>query len=188
MLCLSLGDSLAVGVGQKLPECRVEAEVGITSARFVTERLAPERADRVVISLGVNDGAAAHTLENLARVRSAVTARSVVWLLPFGHDPARRAIRTIASRFGDRTIDTSPYVGGDRLHPADAGYRTLARMVLPVPTNVMVGPDHDVGGDSGPTPASASARTTRLRPPHPAPQSARSHPRSGTPPFPRSDR
>lgn len=134
VLCLSLGDSLAVGVGQKLPECRVEAEVGITSARFVTERLSAkrfsaERVDRVVISLGVNDGEAAHTLENLARVRSSVTARSVVWLLPFGHDPARRAIQAVAARFGDRTIDTSPYVGGDRLHPTDAGYRTLAWMV-----------------------------------------------------------
>lgn len=133
MLCLSLGDSLAVGVGQKLPECRVEAEVGITSARFVTERLSPARADRVVISLGVNDGASAHTLENLARVRSAVTARSVVWLLPFEHDAARRAIQATAARFGDRTIDTSPYVGDDRLHPTDAGYRTLAGMVWPAP-------------------------------------------------------
>ena len=132
MLCLSLGDSLAVGVGQKLPECRVEAEVGITSARFVTERLSPARADRVVISLGVNDGASAHTLENLARVRSAVTARSVVWLLPFD-DAARRAIQATAARFGDRTIDTSPYVGDDRLHPTDAGYRTLAGMVWPAP-------------------------------------------------------
>lgn len=129
MLCLSLGDSLAVGVGQQLPDCRVEAEVGITSARYVTERLSPHRADRVVISLGVNDGTGANTLENLARVRSAVTARTVIWLLPFGHADARVAIQTIARRFGDRIIDTSPYVGGDKLHPTGAGYRTLAEMV-----------------------------------------------------------
>ncbi len=132
MLCLSLGDSLAVGVGRKLPECQTEAEVGITSARFIVERLSPARADRVVISLGVNDGESARTLENLLRVRSSVTARSVVWLLPFGHDLARRAISTVAARFGDRTIDTGPYVGDDRLHPTDAGYRMLARLALPI--------------------------------------------------------
>ncbi len=132
MLCLSLGDSLAVGVGQKLPECQVEAEVGITSTRFIVERLSPARADRVVISLGVNDGDSARTIENLVRVRSSVTARSVVWLLPSGHEAARRAIGAVAARFGDRTIDTSPYVGDDRLHPTDAGYRTLARLALPL--------------------------------------------------------
>jgi hypothetical protein len=55
MLCLSLGDSLAVGVGQQLPDCRVEAEVGITSTRYVVEHRSPHYADRVVISLGVND-------------------------------------------------------------------------------------------------------------------------------------
>lgn len=129
MFCLALGDSLAVGVGQKLPECRVEAEVGITSTRFATERLGPLHADRVIVSLGVNDGADAHTLENLARVRSRIAARSVVWLLPFGHDRARAAIHQIAARYGDRTIDTGPFVGGDKLHPSEAGYRSLAQLV-----------------------------------------------------------
>lgn len=150
MFCLSLGDSLSVGVGQQLPQCRIEAEVGITSARFVIERLSPYRADKVVISLGVNDGAGAHTLENLARVRSAVTARTVIWLLPFGHGDARAAIQTIARRFGDRTIDTGPYVGGDKLHPNEAGYRTLAQMVLASPATVMVGLGPLVAGHRGP--------------------------------------
>jgi lysophospholipase L1-like esterase len=140
VLCLSLGDSIAVGVGQKLPECQIEAEVGITSARFIAERLLPSRADRVVISLGVNDGESARTVENLVRVRSSVTAGSVVWLLPFGHDPARRAIQAVAARFGDRTIDTGPYVGADRLHPTDAGYRSLARLALPPPRPSWPGP------------------------------------------------
>jgi lysophospholipase L1-like esterase len=129
VFCLSLGDSLAVGVGQQLPQCRVEAEVGITSSRYLIEHRLPHFADRVVISLGVNDAAGTNTLENLARVRSAVSARSVIWLLPFGHPAARVAIQTIARRFGDRTIDTGPFVGGDKLHPTDAGYRTLAQMV-----------------------------------------------------------
>lgn len=150
MFCLLLGDSLAVGVGQQLPQCRIEAEVGITSARYIEERLSPYRADRVVISLGVNDGAGAHTLENLARVRSAVTARSVIWLLPFGHGDARAAIQTIARRFGDRTIDTSPYVGGDKLHPSEAGYRTLSQMVYSSPTTVMVGLGPPITGHRGP--------------------------------------
>ena len=149
MLCLSLGDSLAVGVGQQLPECRVEAEVGITSTRYVAEHRSPHAADRVVISLGVNDGAGTNTLENLTRVRSAVRARTVIWLLPFGHSDVRAAILTIARRFGDRTIDTSPYVGSDKLHPSEAGYRTLAQMVSSSPTTVMVGLAPTVSGHRG---------------------------------------
>lgn len=145
VLCLSLGDSLAVGVGQQLPQCRVEAEIGITSARYAIEHRSPHYADRVVISLGVNDGAGANTLENLARVRSAVSARSVIWLLPFGHSDARAAIQTIARRFGDRTIDTSPFVGVDKLHPTEAGYRTLAQLVS-LPTTVMAGRDPAIAG------------------------------------------
>jgi len=133
VFCLSLGDSLAVGVGQQMPNCRVEAEVGITSSRYVVEHRFPHYADRVVISLGVNDGVGTNTLENLARVRSAVSARSVIWLLPYGHTDVRNAIMAIAHRYGDRTIDTSPFVGSDKLHPSEAGYRTLAQLVSAPP-------------------------------------------------------
>jgi hypothetical protein len=121
-----MGDSIAVGVGHFMPECRTEARVGITSKRFVQElRSAPE-AEQVVISLGVNDGPTMHTQANLEILRRTVRARHVFWLLPAGHEPARTAIRAVANRFGDRLIDTAPFAGSDGLHPTGTGYRTLA--------------------------------------------------------------
>lgn len=127
--CLVLGDSIAVGVGQMLPECRTEARVGITSRQFIQQMLSPQEAERVVISLGVNDGASPATVDNLRQVRASVRGRQVYWLLPAGHPATRTAIRTVASQFGDRLIDAGATVGPDGLHPTGAGYRALAATV-----------------------------------------------------------
>lgn len=127
--CLVIGDSIAVGVGQYLPECRTEARVGITSQQFIATLLSPQEAGRVVISLGVNDGVAATTPRNLRTVRETVRGASVFWLLPAHHEYARVAIRRIAAEFGDRLIDSAPQVGPDGLHPTGAGYRTLAKQI-----------------------------------------------------------
>jgi lysophospholipase L1-like esterase len=127
--CLVIGDSIAVGVGQYLPECRTEARVGITSQQFVHELLTPENADKVVISLGVNDGLSGYTAANLQRVRETVQGRAVYWLLPAHHDHARALIRSVATRFGDRLIDCTPEAGPDGLHPTGAGYRTLGAKI-----------------------------------------------------------
>jgi lysophospholipase L1-like esterase len=127
--CLVIGDSIAVGVGHYLTECRTEARVGITSEQFVHEMLSQQFADTVVISLGVNDGPSPFTAANLQRVRETVRGRMVYWLLPPNHDFARAVIRSIAIRFGDRLIDCAPEAGPDGLHPTGAGYRTLGTRI-----------------------------------------------------------
>jgi lysophospholipase L1-like esterase len=127
--CLVIGDSIAVGVGQYLPECRTEARVGITSQQFVHELLSPQDADKVVISLGVNDGVSALTAGNLQRVRETVRGRAVYWLLPANHDHARAVIRSVAALYGDRVIDCTPEAGPDGLHPTGAGYRMLGAQI-----------------------------------------------------------
>ena len=127
--CLIIGDSIAVGVGQALPECRTEARVGITSNQFVHQLLSPQQADRIVISLGVNDGNSAFTIANLERVRESVRGHSVYWLLPAHHEHARAAIRTVAARFGDWLIDCAPTAGPDGLHPTGTGYRALGALI-----------------------------------------------------------
>ncbi len=127
--CLVIGDSIALGVGQTLPECRTEARVGITSRQFVHQFLSPREADKVVISLGVNDGVSAYTIPNLQRVRESVRGRTVYRLLPANHDYARTAIRTVAAKFGDRVIDCAPQAGPDGLHPTGKGYRTLGAQI-----------------------------------------------------------
>jgi len=127
--CLVIGDSIAVGVGHYLSECRTEARVGITSQQFIHELLSPQNADKVVISLGVNDGGSLYTAANLQRVRETVRGRTVYWLLPAHHDHARDAIRSVAARFGDRLIDCTPQAGPDGLHPTGAGYRMLGAQI-----------------------------------------------------------
>jgi len=126
--CLVIGDSIAVGVGQQMPECRTEARKGINSQQFIATTETSERADRVVISLGANDDAAARTLDNLIELRKSVQARVVYWLIPASSQRARSAVRVVARRFGDRIIDTAPFAGQDGLHPTGIGYRKLAMM------------------------------------------------------------
>jgi hypothetical protein len=127
--CAVIGDSIAVGVGRYLPECRIEARVGVTSGQFVRGLLSPVEAGRVVISLGVNDGPSAATVMNLRIVREAVQGAAVFWLLPANHEYARVAIRVVAGEFGDRLIDAGRETGPDGLHPTGAGYRALAGLV-----------------------------------------------------------
>jgi hypothetical protein len=126
--CLVMGDSIAVGVGQQLPECRTEARVGISSTAVVQALRGDRAAEKVVISLGANDGASGQTLGNLQDLRRTVSARVVYWLLPASSAQARSAIHAVAARYGDRVIDTAPYAGPDRLHPTGTGYRALAAL------------------------------------------------------------
>jgi hypothetical protein len=79
-----------------------------------------------IISLGVNDGEAVATAENLVRLRARVSADIVYWLLTGGNPRARDAVRAIAGRFGDRLIDAAPLAGTDHVHPDRAGYARLA--------------------------------------------------------------
>ena len=130
--CIMIGDSIAYGVGQARPECETVARVGISSGRYVSALLPPGRtvAGTAVISLGVNDGDTADTLENLRTVRERIQAQSVVWLLPGLKQNVRDMIRTVAAENGDRTLDTRPEVGRDHLHPTGAGYQRIANATL----------------------------------------------------------
>ena len=128
--CLILGDSLALGIGQYRPECRTAAQVGITSARYIQTLLIDQSATTALISLGVNDGDEAPTLDNLRQVRRHVHAQKVFWLLPGIKPHARAAIRQVAVEFDDFLVDTSYEAGpGDHLHPNRDGYKFLASMV-----------------------------------------------------------
>jgi hypothetical protein len=124
--CLVLGDSIAVGVGQARPDCGVVAESGISSERYVQSLLAPRQARTVVISLGVNDSDSIATADNLRRLRNAVRAHTVYWLLVGSNRRTRDAARMVAVTYGDRLIDVAPLAGPDHIHPDRAGYAVLA--------------------------------------------------------------
>jgi len=126
MTCLVVGDSIAVGVATAMPECQVRARSGITSIGYLQSLAIPLAADLVVISLGANDWHLS-TFANLCALRQSLTARRVVWLLPNIQRPGvRDAIQRVAAMHGDRTVDTAPYAGPDRVHPGGPGYAAIA--------------------------------------------------------------
>jgi hypothetical protein len=124
--CLVLGDSIAVGVGQARRECGVVAESGISSERYVQSFLAPRQARTVVISLGVNDSDSVATADNLHRLRNAIRAQTVYWLLAGSNRRTRDAARMVAAMYRDRLIDVAPLAGPDHIHPDRTGYAILA--------------------------------------------------------------
>lgn len=125
MSCMLIGDSIAVGTAFVMPQCQSIAQKGISSSRFVAELLKPVVSDTVIISLGSNDRQV--DLVSLKTVRSAVTAKKVIWLIPYGHSDRRNAIIKLASEHGDGTIDIVPFTGADKVHPTQEGYKSIAR-------------------------------------------------------------
>ncbi len=132
--CIALGDSIAVGVGHARPDCKVMAVTGITSGRYVSLLPPLHAAHIAIISLGVNDSEDMDTLANLRLLRSRVQARTVYWMLVGINPRARVAVRTVATEYGDRMIDTAPLAGPDHIHPDRTGYARLARLTGSVGT------------------------------------------------------
>ncbi|MHB0729920.1 hypothetical protein ACX4MZ_21470 [Roseomonas mucosa] len=130
MLYTVADDSLAVGVAASAPQCEALARVGIGTGDYLRTFARPIGGDRVVISLGVNDGPGAATLENLAGLRGCITARDVFWLLPGQSDRARHAIQRVAAAFRDRLIDTRPAVRRDHLHLTRRAYWAVAQLTV----------------------------------------------------------
>ena len=130
MYCVIAGDSLAIGVAFDAPQCEALARVGIGSRKYLHAYAQPISSQRVMISLGANDGPHAETLENLMLLRGRITAREVFWLLPGRSDQARGAIHAVARAFGDRLIDTQPAVGPDRLHLSGRAYQALVQLTM----------------------------------------------------------
>lgn len=124
--CLIVGDSIAVGVAVYRPDCVSHSRGAWDSGRWNRDYLAvaTSRAYRtVIVSLGAND-LHVDTDGNLRRLRAALQADRVFWILP--HRPsARAAIERIAAEHGD-TVLSRQDVSSDGIHPTTAGYRLLA--------------------------------------------------------------
>ena len=116
--CLIVGDSIAVGLAQQMPECGSSARVGIRASAVVGR---VRQADRVIVSAGSNDlRDSAGLRAALERVRAGAGGGVVVWVLPA--NGARQAVLSVARHHGDRTV--SFRAGRDGVHPRS--YRELA--------------------------------------------------------------
>lgn len=127
--CTIIGDSIAVGLGQEMHECRTIAQVGISSGHWDQEHanLHFTRHVPVVISLGSNDGEnLSYTLEHLERIRSRIAADApVLWIVPACSAAAKAAVYRVSAKYHDRIIWVHP--GGDGIHPRS--YHELAASV-----------------------------------------------------------
>jgi lysophospholipase L1-like esterase len=132
--CLILGDSIAVGVSTKRPECISYAKGGINTYqwnnKFITKDLS---APVVIISLGSNDHKYVKTRRELETMRDLVKADRVYWILPHGNlkgsevpiENIQYYIRDIAKVYGDIVLPIK-HPSSDKIHPSDRGYRELA--------------------------------------------------------------
>ena len=108
--CAIVGDSIAVGAGQYLRSCKLNAKIGIPS-RAVIERVDPS-ADINVVSAGSNDPDNPALRENLEHIRQ--RANRTIWILP-AVPRAREIVRGVAARHGDAIVSFTP--SSDQVHP-----------------------------------------------------------------------
>ena len=131
--CLILGDSIAVGLGQVMPQCVTEAKSGINSIAYNTVFHNGNRiASVVVISLGTNDSTNVKTGGNLILLRNEIDADVVYWVLPSKSikSKQREVVLNIAEHHDDRIIDIDKeWLSSDHIHPTGNGYKQIAKLV-----------------------------------------------------------
>jgi lysophospholipase L1-like esterase len=128
--CLILGDSIAVGTHQFKQECVAYAKGGINSWQWRKQYLEKDNgndlvAQNVIISLGSNDHRGVKTKEELSRIRIAVRAKKVFWILPAIKPDIQDIVKEIALGFGDTVLPINR-LQPDGIHPSWAGYKELA--------------------------------------------------------------
>lgn len=124
--CLILGDSIATGVDLAFhKECRVSAEVGITSSRFISKYGSTFQSKQVIISLGSND--ANDPSIQLDVLRGGIDADEVVWLVPERH---KDVILEIARRYKDKVLMINDFdMSKDKIHPTGKGYYDISNRI-----------------------------------------------------------
>ncbi len=134
--CLIVGDSIAVGTKQFMPECQLQGKGGINTWQFNKIYKGSFYADTVIISLGSNDHKGVKTYDELFEMRQRVGAKNVFWVLPAGNLPAggvsidkiQSIVKEIASNYGDTVLPITR-LQADGIHPSWAGYKDIAEKV-----------------------------------------------------------
>lgn len=123
MSCAIIGDSIAVGIAQQLPECTSVAKVGISSAGWLGRHSAilDRPQDVLVVSLGSNDG---QRFERgvFEAIQKRANAKRIIWVLPACNHAAHDGLVEFAREHGDLVLSFVP--GRDGVHPAS--YKEVA--------------------------------------------------------------
>jgi len=125
-----LGDSIAVGTHHIRSGCVAYARSGINSQQWRKEYLERDQgnnlvAETIIISLGSNDHRGVKTLEEISRIRLAVKAKRVFWILPAIKPEIQAMVKEVAAGFGDTVIPITQ-LQPDGVHPSWAGYKEIA--------------------------------------------------------------
>jgi lysophospholipase L1-like esterase len=125
--CYIMGDSIAQGIAMNRKDCSSETKVGlntINALKYWSKKGVTEK-DKIIISLGVNDGNF-KTEENLNLLRGQMLrANQVIWILPPKNDKSI-IVRRLATRYGDYVLNIDSQLGSDRIHPTGKGYMKIA--------------------------------------------------------------
>jgi len=127
--CLVLGDSIAVGLYQQMPQCESLSKGGWNTYQWNRDYLKYDlSAKTVIISLGSNDHKHIKTQAELEQLRAKVQADRVYWILPAIKPDIQRIVKVVAALHGDTVVPIAR-LQPDGVHPSWAGYKDLARVV-----------------------------------------------------------
>jgi hypothetical protein len=108
--CSVVGDSIALGAGRYLRDCKVNAKNGISSSAVILR--IDSSADINVVSVGSNDAANLKLRADLEQIRS--RAKRLIWILPIDIQ-ARSVVQAVADSHGDQVVSFAP--ASDQVHP-----------------------------------------------------------------------
>lgn len=127
MDCTVVGDSIALGFKNKLPECIYHAKNGINSWQWnnsYSDKLIS--SETVIISLGTNDHKNVKTKQELELIRNRVKSKHVVWILPSEKvEETTRNIIVLIAKANRDTVLPIQYLQADKIHPSTRGYADL---------------------------------------------------------------
>lgn len=127
--CYIMGDSIAQGVAMNRKDCSSETQVGLNTKKAAQYWLNKGMLikDKVIISLGVNDGNI-DTTDNLMLIRKNIKANQVIWILPPKIDKSV-VVRKVATNYGDFVLNINSQLGKDNIHPTGKGYVNIAEHI-----------------------------------------------------------
>ncbi|WP_267382224.1 MULTISPECIES: hypothetical protein [unclassified Sphingomonas] len=127
LACLFLGDSIAADTAARLraalqDRCAIVARKGANTPAITL--IAPAALFyTAVLSSGSNDGGRTDLGMRLDRLRLSVSARYVLWIVPYDRRAAQ-LVRWTAAQHGDNVVDLAGLATRDRIHPSS--YEGLA--------------------------------------------------------------
>lgn len=166
-----VGDSIAVGTGQKIKDAIVAAKVGDSSttiANKVEGNSSIKGFVNAIISAGSNDPTNPQLTGNLQKIRSSLQARNYIWLLPYNAS-AKATVSAFAQSNGDKTIDLSTFQTNDNLHPKNYGLVANQASSIcipppePAPSSATTGSNQNVTPQYYTELAKAQAKATSAR-------------------------